>query len=220
MRQQPSSSRGAVLLLCLILLIALSLLGLAAASDQQLQERINDNIEVARQDQEIARLGSLWAQAWLSALPGDTVPATCGASCPEGAVILPAGSLTESTGIQGPDWWQSNAWDAGLDPVTGSRFAMPGIAGGAQAHWLVQELRVAPFDAGEDGSASVGWYRILARGSNGLHGTSAVTESIFARPWGEASWRRDLSDDSGQADICPLVPAQFSCGRQAWRELP
>lgn len=218
-RRAESDSRGAVLLLCLLLLLALSLLGLAAASDRQLQDHINANVESAQQAEDIARLGSLWAQGWLLGQPGETRPTACAGDCPAGSVILAAGSLPANPGQQDLAWWQGNGHAAGANPASGETFAMPGLADGAEAHWLIEELHAEGVDAGEGVGAEVAWYRILARGTTGLPGSAAFSEAIVARPWGDAAWRDPFPPDSSTDGFCVLLTEAMDCGRRAWRQL-
>lgn len=207
-----TGQRGAVLLLCLLLLLALSLLGLAAASDRQLQDHINGNVESAQRAEDIARIGSLWAQAWLLGQPGETRPAA-------GSVILAAGSLIVNPEQQDSAWWHSNGHAAGTDPVSGQSFAMPGLAAGAEAHWLIEELHAADVDAGNGVIAELAWYRILARGTVGQPGSAAFSETIVARPWGEAAWRNAFPPEAGANAFCALLTEPLACGRQAWQQL-
>lgn len=213
-------ARGAVLLLCLFLLVTLSLLGLAAASDQQIQARINGNVDQARQDEDVARLASLWAQAWLMGLPGDQPPPLCDGACAPGSVIYASGSLGPEPEFEGLAWWQAHAHSTGFEPLSGSVYSLPGLPQTAQSHWLIEHVHTEPLDSADATAATLGWYRVLARGSANGQAPAALDSVIIARPWGHADWRDPLPPDAGEAGFCRLLEATDRCGRQAWQALP
>ena len=219
-RQAAPPAAGAALLICLFLLVALSLLGLAAASDWQVQDRINGNLQRAGQDQDITRLSSLWAQSWLLGLPGEEAPEPCADECPQGSVIRPQGWLAVAPEFQDLAWWQANAQAAGEDPASGVSHSLPGMPGNAQAHWLIEQIHMQSGVLADDPDAELGWYRILARGSAGPPGQFLVSETIVARPWGDADWRNPFPYTIGDPRFCLQLGAQMPCGRQSWQSVP
>lgn len=213
-------ARGAILLLCLLLLLALSLLGLAAASDRQLQDHINSNIAAGGEGEANAHLASLWARAWLYGLGGERPPEVCGETCPEGAVILAPGRLPARPEFEGADWWRSQGHWPGRDPATGADHGWSGVGPNAEAYWLIEQLRSESIETSEGDTAVLGWYRILARGANARPGSDWVSETLVARPWGDAAWRDPLPPDPGDEPFCQHVPEPLACGIRAWQDLP
>lgn len=87
---------GATLLLCVVLLAALSLLGVSAASDAFLQERMGANRAASETALRLAdaRLRALEQALW--ALPGATRPSACPLAC---LPALPPDTLLEELAL-------------------------------------------------------------------------------------------------------------------------
>jgi len=206
-------ARGAALLICLLLLTSLTLLGLAAASDANLQGRMAGNLEEARLSARTADATLAWAENWLLSLDGAQRPATCGGICEPGEVIHESGSYPVAPEHESPAWWLNNGFTIGHDPVSGevldaSLAALDGL-------WIIEEVH---FEGADEERPDTGYYRSIARG-RGLVGKSvAVTESIVARPWGDAAWDDPLPREPGQTSFCRQPGIEGRCSRLAWRQ--
>jgi Tfp pilus assembly protein PilX len=210
------NSRGAALLLCLLLLFALTLLGLAAASDAGLQSRMTGNLEKASASVRIADANLAWAESWLLSIDGAQRPATCSDSCATDEVIREAGGYPDSPERQDLAWWSDNGFRIGYDPVSGEVMASSLAALGG--FWIMEEVQFqnSPNPGGEQ--PGTGYYRGIALGKGPDGKSIAVTESIFARPWGNPDWTDPLPGVEGQAGVCRRFEIQALCGRLAWRQ--
>ena len=212
-----TTTGGAVLMLCLLLLIALGLLGLAAASDHLLQTRMTGNLDDQGRADQSAASALAWGEAWLFGLAGEDRVSACSTACESDQVIRASGSFGSQLEQKSLDWWRQNAFRSGLDPVTGSvldGFESGPLGGG---YWLIEELHDLP--KAEDGlSPETVYYRVMARGLSQPGGSWAVTESIIARPWGDAAFTQPFPAGPGQAGLCTLLTGLSDCGRRGWRK--
>ena len=210
-------ARGAVLILCVLLLMALSLLGLAALADSQLQHRSSAHGRVQLYQAAAARVTLAWAEAWLMSLEGTARPLPCAHDCASRDIVRPAGFHGPQPELEDVTWWRDNGMPVGLDPTRGVTHPVPALAPGVNTRWMVEELRWVPSDdEGVDGHA---WYRILARVASDSANPAVMVEGITARPWGG-----DI-----EADPLPPMPDRYAmclqrrdlhpCGRQAWQRL-
>lgn len=211
----PRTARGGALLLALMLLAGLTLLGLAAASDQALQVRIVGNLERSGQAQRAAEAALAWAEDWLFSLDGSAPPVPCAAGC-DGAVFLSGAAWPDHPEQADATWWQSHGHRAEASPVDGS--SPPERPSTNPGHWIVAVIDVPPSPASDPPVPVIGWYRVAARGTDAAGQQVAVVESIIARPWGESDWRDPLPRPAGQARFCQAGGPQ-PCGRAAWRQL-
>jgi len=210
----PGSPSGMVLLLCLIFLMALTLLGLAASSDAILQNKLTSNLQEAERARQSALLGLSWAEQWLLELDSPA-PGSCSAPC-DGLYLHTAGDLPTHPQHESFSWWMSQGHEAGIDPLTGNRVAT--IASGSikPPVWIIEVLHSIPPTAEDSPDLQV-WYRILVRGSGRTDNTVSVVESIVVRSW-------PLVEDAefsgtGISGTCPGSGIPAVCGRFSWRVL-
>lgn len=203
---------GAVLLVCLMLLAATSLLGLAAASDHLLNEKMSKNQVEAAEAERQAGIAMAWGESWLFGIPGDQKPSPCFPPCPAGSVIWAKGVLGSAIEYRDEEWWRANALTAGVDPISGTPI-MPG----GLAFWLVEEIHSQPAQTGENAVPEITWYRLTARSGDTPNGALAVTESILARPWGDVNWKNGFPATGTSPGFCFGFEPPVPCGRKAWR---
>ncbi|NIP18062.1 MAG: hypothetical protein GWM87_07810 [Xanthomonadales bacterium] len=215
-RGHPPNSRGAALLICLLLLTALTLLGLAAASDMTLQHRMAGNIESARESLRNAEAGLLWAERWLLSLSGDARPASCAANCAPGDVIRAENVYPPSPAVFDENWWAIHGIAAGVEPELG--ILDPDLYD-LGSHWLVEEVHHATQTTTPDHPGEVSYYRITARGSEAGGAGVSIVQGILARPWGDPKWTDPLPPGFGQRNLCHRFGIAPPCGRVAWRQL-
>jgi hypothetical protein len=108
-----SGERGVALLLSLLLLTSLTLLGLAAASDASLQNRMVGNLEKNLTATRHAESAGRWAEAWLLGLDGDQRPNPCSDRCGPGQVIRQSGTYPALPERESEDWWRFSGFVAG-----------------------------------------------------------------------------------------------------------
>jgi hypothetical protein len=212
----PAGQResGATLLLGLLLLTALSLLGLAAVTDSTLQVRMAGNLEAEEAALQRARSALAWGERWLLSLEGTVRPAPCAsASCDP---ALPIHETDDSLVPERQDdrWWRDHAVKDGLDPALGLLVADRTPTGAPAARWRVEELHVTP---ATDGTPELGWYRVLAWAPRTGVTEPVLLESILARPWGDSAWRDALERPRAQPSFCMGLDSGVDCGRRAWR---
>jgi len=190
-----------VLLLCLLFLTALTLLGLSASADVVLQNQLAANLQESERAKQSALAALSWAEDWLLDLQG-TAPEPCITPC-EGFKLHPSGNLLPHPEFEDLSWWQTQGYEAGIDPLTGSRLAGFAAGNASPPMWIVEVVHEIP--ASYDGSTeaptdALAWYRILARGSGQTDTAISVVESIVKRSWpavdststsngGRVSWR-------------------------------
>jgi len=209
----PPTQRGMVLLLCLLFLVALSLLGLSAATETLLQNKLAANLQDAERAKQAASLASSWAEQWILTLEG-AEPENCADSC-DGLILHAAGSLPPHPESAAIDWWMGNGHEAGIDPLTGERLQTISRDSIDAPVWIIEKLRtVTPAESG-DPDLQV-WYRVLARGSGQAETAVSVVESIVVRAWPVPA---DNASFGIVAGACPGSAPTTICGRYAWREI-
>lgn len=205
---------GMVLLLCLIFLMALTLLGLSASSDTILQNKLASNLQDTERARQSALSALSWAEQWLLEFDGPA-PETCSTPC-DGLYLHATGSLPNHPEFESHSWWLSQGHEAGINPLTGERITT--ISGDSinPPVWVVEVIRTIP--PAENGTANFQvWYRILARGSGGMETAVSVIESTIVRSWPPV-------EDTGLSVTavptpCPGTEPPALCGRFSWREL-
>ena len=209
----PHTHGGMVLLLCLLLLVALSLLGLSAATETLLQSKLSANLQDSERAKQAASLASSWAEHWLLSLEGPA-PVNCADSC-EGLILHAAGTLPPHPESESFDWWVNNGHEAGVDPMSGERLQTISRDSIETPVWIIETVNTDPPTESGEPDLQV-WYRILARGTGRAETAVSVVESIVVR-----SWPVPADNDSFRvADgTCPGSSPSVICGRYAWREI-
>lgn len=175
-----NSQLGMALLLCLILLTALTLLGLSASADAVLQDQLAANLRESERAKQSASTALSWAEDWILDLQG-TAPEPCTTAC-EGFLVHPTGGLPPHPEFKDLPWWQAQGFEAGIDPLTGDRLATFAPGSANPPMWVVEVVHEIP--APEDNTAEAqSWYRILARGTGQTDSAVSVIESIIKKPW-------------------------------------
>jgi Tfp pilus assembly protein PilX len=214
LRSVSKNTGGMVLLLCLIFLMALTLLGLSASSDAILQNKLTSNLKENERAKQSAQLGLLWAERWLLDLDSP-VPVSCAETC-DGLYLHAAGALPPKPQHEDFSWWMAHGHEAGIDPLTGVRLTTIASDSIKPPVWIIEILQSIPPNAETNPDLQV-WYRILARGNGRTDNAVSVVESIVVRSW-------PLVEDaeisgSGITGSCPGSGMSAVCGRFSWREL-
>ncbi len=205
---------GMVLLLCLIFLMALTMLGLSATSDTILQNRLTSNLQEAERAKQSALLGLAWAEHWLLELAGPP-PEVCSEPC-SGLYLHAAGELPSHPEFEDFSWWIDQGHEAGIDPLTGVRIATLSRHNIKPPVWIIEVAQTTL--PAENGTLDLQvWYRILVRGSGRTDTGVSVIESTLVRSWPVAA-NTELTDTSA-AGPCPGSELLAVCGRFSWREL-
>jgi Tfp pilus assembly protein PilX len=199
-----------------MLLVALTLLGLAAASDSILQDRMTNNLVENGRLHHAANAALGWGESWLHGQPGGSRPQACETDCPPFGVIRIAGSLGVNPAYQPLDWWQAQAFREGSDPLTGAVLVPTGMEN--PGYWLIEELLVTPGTGVEGAQPETGYYRLLARADDSGSNAYAVTESIVARPWGDPAWTDPFPGPAAYTPYCIQAELRPGCGRLSWRK--
>ena len=187
---------GMVLLLCLLFLIALTLLGLSASADAILQHQLATNLRETERARQSALAAQTWAEDWLLDLNG-TAPQICTIAC-EGLKLHPPGGLLQQPQFEESSWWLTEGYEAGIDPLSGDRLDTFAANSSSPPTWIIEVIHEEPVQ----GDEIQVWYRILARGSGQTENAISVIESTLTRSWSSA-------ESSNTTDK----------GRVAWRTL-
>lgn len=185
-----------VLLLCLLFLIALTLLGLSASADAILQHQLATNLRETERARQSALAALTWAEDWLLDLNG-AAPQVCTTSCEE-LKLHPPGGLPPHPQFEDWSWWQAEGYEAGLDPLSGDRLVTIAANSLNPPMWMIEVIHEEP---AQDGALRV-WYHILAHGNGQTENAISVIESTITKSWPAA-------DGSGTTKD----------GRVAWRIL-
>ena len=210
----PCTQTGMALLLCLVFLIALTLIGLSASSDTILQNRLAGNLQEAERAKQSALLSLSWAEQWLMSLDG-ALPEPCTVPC-DGLNLHAMGDLPAHPESENISWWLEHGHVAGIDPITGVHIAA--ISGDSfnLPLWVIEAVKTTP--AMEEGNPHLQvWYRILARGSGRTDGSVSVMESTVVRSWPTVDGTEPPDPDAPVS--CSRLGLPAKCGRYAWREL-
>lgn len=218
------NQRGIALIAGLVLLAAISLLGLMAASGMILQKHMASNFRQDMLALENSEIAGSYASKWLFSRPNHEREAACVSNCTLPVAIRNAGEIPALAEYQSAAWWRANGVAAGTHPVSGENSTSYENSGSEPARWIMEELHFHPLSGNEleDGTEGIAYYRILGRGS-GIHPASvAVTESIVARPWGGDYQLGDFPPGPEPDDFCLQFDQQtrqlINCGRLAWRQ--
>ncbi len=194
-----AAQRGSALLLGLLILIVLTLLGIVAASNSVIEERLTgtyremvtaqEAAEDALRDTEFRLLAVLRAPGYRPASDGALGPDGCVASgtpCSSGgAGVIPddlfIGQISGSLAAQTPAWWATNGIAYGVDPLNGGApvAQIPSVS--TQPLTYPELIHVECDDVGEFGcQRRILYYRITSIGFGARPENSVVLESTFA----------------------------------------
>jgi len=168
---------GMVLLLCLLFLIALTLLGLSASADAILQHQLATNLRETERAKQSSLAALTWAEDWLTGLSG-TAPQVCTTAC-EGLKLHPPGGLLPQPQFESWSWWQAEGYEAGINPLNGERLVTISANSSSPPMWIIEVIHEEPV---QDDELQV-WYRILVRGSGQTENAISVIESTITRSW-------------------------------------
>jgi Tfp pilus assembly protein PilX len=206
------------------MLAAISLLALAASKSMILQQHMAANFSDGQQARQAAAIGIQQGEALLFSIGHDARFPACHQDCfasPLDKIIRQTSELPLSPEFENASWWQSQAFEAGADPVNGPGRGEAWSYGPKPPRFLIEELYfddLASASSFADAPVlgGIGYYRVLARGTG--RGPAAVTvdEAIIARPWLSAA-----TPDSGtpdEKDSCSAFGSWYDCGLMAWRQ--
>ena len=210
------------LLAGLVLLMAISLLALAAAGSTLLQQRMAGNFADSQRALRLAEAALRQGERAVFALTDEQRIAGCTAACYDVAaqrVIYAPGVLPPNPENQSLEWWQ--VW--GL-PASASDGAGTGSSAATFSpeplYFLIEEAHFQSvdsvrIDAPELPIDGIGYYRVLGRAAGMGPGSVVVQESILARPWGTGL----LPEGGAKSDqeACAAVPEPIHCGQMSWR---
>lgn len=212
------TERGMALLTGLLLLAAISVLAVTAASGMNLQRQQAGHFEDRILALSAAELAETHALSWLYSRDRTAREPGCIEHCLLPDAVYRPGALPERPEHEDEEWWRQYGTAAGVDPVSGSA-AGYGSVYPTRAYWTIQELHFeatgAPIE--ETKPEGIGYYRILGRGSARQAGSVAVTETIVARPWGEHVAPLEFPSTEPLSAFCDGVDEAVSCGTLAWR---
>jgi len=213
------NSRGIALFTGLVLLAALSLLALTAASGTVLQRTMAANFQENSLALQNASIAASYARAWLNSRQVVERESGCQDNCILPVGIRNSGELPFQPEFESAAWWRSNAVAVGYNPETAETTTTPD--GGAEpARWIIEEIQYAATGdtRGENMAEGVGYYRIFGRGT-GLNTRSvAVIETIVARPWEGDFQAGSYPPDGPFGVFCRPFENRYDCGSLAWRQ--
>lgn len=209
------NERGIALLAGLVLLAAVSMLAVLAASGTLLQRNMAANFREGSLAFENAAVAASYARAWLDSRPALDREPGCIEDCILPVGIRGNGEIFAQPEFEGIGWWLSNGHSAGYNPGTASTIDDPDLAK-RSAFWLIEEVY---FQSGAElqTQAGTGYYRILSRGEGRSPNNVAVLEAIVARPW-EGDIKPGIFPPGEQeSSFCGQFSLQQPCGVLSWR---
>jgi len=212
-------NRGIALLTGLLLLAAVSLLALSAATGTLLQRNMAINYEENALALQNASVAGSYALAWLNSREDIERQSGCQTDCLLPVGIRNPGEIPDQPEFESVEWWRSNAFAAGYNPETAETDFTPD-QGAEPARWVVEEFHYLDTgDSGEEnGAQGLGYYRILSRGT-GRNGRSvAVIETVAARPWEGDFQAGSYPPESPARVFCRQFESRYDCGRLSWRQ--
>lgn len=214
-------SRGIALIAGLLLLASMVVLALAVATGMLLERRMAGNFGDGQLALQRAQLADRWAGYWLESRPADPLGPDCVDDCGPTPPIFQTGQLPPYPEFEDEAWWQLHGAVAGVDPGSGAVRMDYSLPATAAPRWIIEELHFEPLEGivtePGDPEPTVGYYRLLARGSGRFPGSIAVTETIIARPWGAGLRPAPYPPAADEPWFCDPVPEAVPCGRVAWR---
>lgn len=214
MNPGPKHARGMALLAGLVLMVAVSLLAITAAGGMTLQQQEAANFTDRKRAFSRADRARSWAVAWLFSRPVEEREASCQTDCFMPTAIHADDQVPDRPEFLLRSWWRDNGIVAGTDP------AAPGESGFSTqddgAMWLMEEIHYVARPDLAPGIEGIAYYRIFARGS--ADDSVVVSESVVARPWGEAVQELAFPPNAALADFCASIPVAVPCGQLAWRQ--
>ena len=204
-----------------MLMTSMVILGLAVATGLLLERRMAGNSGDSQLALQRSQLAGQWASYWLLSRTENPLNASCSADCGPTPPIFETGHLPQAPEYEDAAWWQLNGAVPGVDPLTGDVRISYSLPGTEDARWIIEELHMQPLEGlvqkpGEP-EPSLGYYRILARGSGRYPGSVAVTETVLARPWAANYLPAPYPPGTDAPWFCEQVPAEISCGRVGFR---
>jgi hypothetical protein len=207
--------RGIALLAGLVLLAAMSLLAVFAASGTLLQRNMAANFQEGKLAFENANVAASFARAWLYSRPASGREPGCVRGCILPVGIHDNGEIPAQPEFEGTGWWRTNGFSAGYNPETANTIDDPDLAT-RSALWTIEEIHFQP-GAESPTLVGTGYYRILSRGEGHNPNTVAVLEAIVARPWEGDVKPGIFPPVKPESSYCGQFNPQQPCGVLSWR---
>lgn len=157
-----NEQQGAVLAVCLVLLVVFSLLGIVGMRTSILETRMSENLQDTEMSFQAAEIALKTGENWLNALTASPTVVTSCSSYPCIITYSPTRYLQDQTSA----WWNSNSAQVSTT-----------IAGvNANPRYIIEYLRFVPDSGIQIGSGiptGTFYYRITARGEGSTN--NAVT---------------------------------------------
>ena len=181
------------MLLCVVLLFALTLLATALATDHGFQLRVESNQEMAERARDQSMRALSEGEHWLRDWPGHSRPVPCASECTAEQVLWKQLAVPSDLAQHGLSWWQRHAQKAAP-----THHLLPaGLTLEGRGYWLISEIDVPPEhletleqpETPETPEPTIAYYRIAAE----LPDTVRRTLKLSARATGgTATGREDL----------------------------
>ena len=209
--------KGIALVTGLLILAAISLIGITAAGSMTMQRKQAANFHDKTVALANADVAESWAKAWLFSRSDIERQPSCTRDCVLPMGIHLPGELPESVENRALPWWTESAMQPGSNPASGEQPASPEW----NSFWVMEEIHFLEHEEIDlnSGSMGVGFYRIYSFGA-GKHPRSAVvTESIVARPWHSDLTPLTFPPSESLTAFCRQFTPDITCGTVAWRQL-
>ncbi len=152
-------------------------------------------------------------------LQGDSRPSACADDCTATDVIRAGGTYGPAPQHRDLNWWQSNAFTVGTNPEFGTTLDVYLANIISSSFWIIEEIHIDNTKEADSGITETAYYKLLARGSSRQSPGYSITESIIARPWGDAVLTNGFPAPDSTAGFCYLDTVITPCGRQAWQQV-
>jgi len=173
----PYSQRGVVLFVALIFLIIMTVIGLAALNNNNLQTRMAFGHAESNASFQAAETALVTGEAWLSAQTAQPSP-SCVSPCTDTSLIWPRYGVAtpplDPATIASETWWGNNGRAVGQ--------TVYGVS--TQPEYVVEDLgpdNTGSLTTGVGTTYRIYYFQVTGRGYGATAGSRTVVQSVYAR---------------------------------------
>ena len=173
--------KGVVLLVGLMLLLVLTILGVAASQSAIIQEKLAGNYRDKSVAFEASEAGARWSTAWLQSLGRGTLtrPFPCYTACDSTSRVWNQGVYPAAPDPDDELWAAARQY--GINPSDDSSVGVSVPLVHAQPGYIMEQQIFLRDDLAGESYKGVAFYRITARGTGERSSSSAIVRAVIAK---------------------------------------